>query len=108
MRSSIMSQTVHITAVVTVPAEHAAAAEAAFAACVVASRKEEACRQYVISKDIEKAGRFVANEVWASEAGFEAHLAAPHFKVLGDALAKCGAQAEIMKVQPLDEAADAA
>ena len=103
-----MSQTVHITAVVTVPAEHAAAAEQAFAACVVESRKEDACRQYVISRDIEKAGRFVANEVWASEAGFEAHLVAPHFKVLGDALAKCGAQAEIMKVQPLDEAADAA
>ncbi|AQS91762.1 MULTISPECIES: putative quinol monooxygenase [Gluconobacter] len=103
-----MSQTVHITAVVTVAAEHAAAAEQAFAACVVSSRKEEACRQYVISRDTEKAGRFVANEIWASEAGFEAHLASPHFKVLGEVLAKCGAQAEIMKVQPLDESADAA
>ncbi|MQR99247.1 putative quinol monooxygenase [Gluconobacter aidae] len=102
-----MSQTVHITAVVTVSAEHAVAAERAFAACVVASRKEEACLQYVVSRDVEKAGRFVANEIWTSEAGFQAHLASPHFKVLGDVLAKCGAQAEVMKIRPLDEAADA-
>ncbi|MBF0877783.1 antibiotic biosynthesis monooxygenase [Gluconobacter cerevisiae] len=102
-----MSQTVHITAVITVAADHVAAAEYAFAACIVSSRKEEACRQYVISRDTEKAGRFVATEVWTSEAAFAAHLASPHFKALGEALGKLGAEIDIMKVQPLDEAADA-
>ncbi|GBR30174.1 MULTISPECIES: putative quinol monooxygenase [Gluconobacter] len=102
-----MSQTVHITAVVTVAADHAAAAEHAFAACIVSSRKEEACRQYVVSRDIEKTGRLVVSEVWTSEAGFEAHLASPHFKALGEALGKLDAQLDIMKVRPLDEAADA-
>lgn len=96
-----MSEAVHIIAVITVPVSHTAQAEAACRRCIAPSRQEGACQRYNISRDLEKPGRFVADEIWASPAGFEAHLASPHFQALAGILHSLGAELDIMKVQPL-------
>ena len=103
-----MSEVTYVVAIVTVAPEHAHTAEAELARCMVASRKEAPCQHYVVNRDLEKPGRFTTDERWDTPAAFDAHLATPHFNVLAKAMGALGAEVTIMKVRPLDAAADAA
>ncbi|WP_245528470.1 putative quinol monooxygenase [Gluconobacter morbifer] len=102
-----MSHLTSIVAVVSVSAEHAATVEQEFVRCTVASRQEEACKRYVVSRDLEKEGRFTAQEEWASREGFEEHLQTPHFRALARLLEKLGAKVDVLRVRPLDDITDA-
>ncbi|QDH15179.1 putative quinol monooxygenase [Oecophyllibacter saccharovorans] len=97
-----MSEAVHIIASIIVPAAAASEAAEACRRCIGPSRREEACRRYEIARDLEQPGHFVADEIWATPAAFEAHLASPHFQALAAALQKLGAELNIQKVQPLE------
>lgn len=96
-----MSEAVHIIALITVPAAKAEEAAAACSRCMTYSRKEAACRRYEMARDLETPGHFVADEIWATPEGLEAHVASPHFQALVATLKSLGADLKIMKVQPL-------
>lgn len=97
-----MSEAVHILALVTVAENKASVLEKAIQRCAAFSVKEEACKRYEISRDLEKVGRFTVSEIWASQAGFETHLASEHFSALVEQVENHGAQLEVLKTQPLE------
>lgn len=97
-----MSEAVHILAIVTVAADKASTIENAICRCAAFSVKEEACKRYEISRDLEKAGRFTVSEIWVSQAGFETHLASSHFSALVEQVKTYDAQLDVIKTQPLE------
>lgn len=99
-----MSETIHILALITISESKAAQLEKAVQACAGHSLKEKACQRYEISRDAEKKGRFTVSEIWASQAGFEAHLASDHFVALASYVEEHGAVLEVIRQQPLQPA----
>ncbi|MCT6812961.1 putative quinol monooxygenase [Bombella apis] len=99
-----MSESIHILALVTIAEEKAAQLEKAVQVCAGHSLKEEACQRYEISRDAEKKGRFMVSEIWASEDGFETHLASKHFGALAGFIKEHGAELEVIRQQPLHPA----
>ncbi|UMM64084.1 hypothetical protein DM15PD_10670 [Aristophania vespae] len=97
-----MSEPVYLTAIIEVAPQHADQADRAMQDCIAHSRKEKACQRYFIYRDLEKPGRFVANEIWASSEGLDAHSASPHFQALIATLKTLSAKIEIMKVSPIE------
>ena len=47
---------------------------------VIDSRKEEACLQYDLLQSSEDKNTFIFNEIWASQAGLDAHNEQPYLK----------------------------
>ncbi|MDF7673318.1 antibiotic biosynthesis monooxygenase [Acetobacteraceae bacterium ESL0709] len=97
-----MSGPVYLTAILTVPSQGAAELEQEIKHCVVQAREEPACQHYSFYGDIEKPGRFIANEVWASQVGLEAHNASPHLQALVATLKRLGGDIEVIKVSPIE------
>lgn len=97
-----MSDAIHILAIVTTDADKAPALEQAVQRCAAFSLKEEACKRYEISRDLEKVGRFTVSEIWASQSGFETHLASAHFGELVEQVKAQDAQLDVLKTQPLE------
>ena len=106
LKDLMMSHSACVVAILTVSADRARDLELELVRCTVASRKEEGCQRYVISRDMETAGRFTAEERWASTAAFEQHLETPHFRALAGLLDRLDATVQLMRVEPLDEISD--
>lgn len=99
-----MNEAIHILALITIPEGKAAQLEKKVQSCAAHSLKEEACQRYEISRDAEKKGRFTVSEIWASQAGFETHLASDHFVELASYAEEHGAVLEVIRQQPLQPA----
>nr|WP_249206768.1 putative quinol monooxygenase [Gluconobacter cerinus] len=104
---NIVSHAACVVAILTVSSDQARELELELVRCIVASRSEEGCQRYVISRDQDHAGRFTAEERWASTEAFEQHLETPHFRSLAALLDRLDASVQLMKVTPLDEISDA-
>jgi quinol monooxygenase YgiN len=53
-------------------------ARSVMAAMIVASRAEDGCIDYVYAEDVLDRGLIHVKELWADEAAFARHVAAPH------------------------------
>jgi len=65
-------------------------AMAAAIAMMQETRREEGCRSYVFSADLEDAGRFHIFEEWESQEALDAHFASPHMAAFQGTVAKLG------------------
>ncbi|MCX5614492.1 putative quinol monooxygenase [Bombella saccharophila] len=99
-----MSEAVHILALATIAKGKAAELEKVVQECAKHSLQEKACKRYEISRDAENEGRFTVSEIWASQEGFEAHLATDHFGALADFAKEHGAELEVIRQVPLHPA----
>lgn len=99
-----MSEAIHILAIATISENKADQLEKVVQVCAAHSLKEKACKRYEISRDAEKKGRFTVSEIWASQAGFEEHLASEHFGKLASFAREHGAVLEVIRQQPLQPA----
>ena len=55
-------------------------------ACVVPSRAEAGCREYILHVDQADPGRFVFVERWINQAAIEHHRNTEHYRVMGAAI----------------------
>lgn len=91
-----------VVATLVVKPEHRAEVIAALTPLVAASRAEAGCRRYLPHEDAADAARLVVVEEWESDAALEQHLAAPHFKSFGAAIAGKVESVDIRRLRPLD------
>lgn len=63
---------------------------AAAVAMMRETRKEEGCRSYVFSADLEDVGCFHLFEEWESQEALDAHFASPHMAAFQGTVAKLG------------------
>lgn len=99
-----MRGTVNIAAIIEGHPEQAAKIEEALRQCMGPSRAEAACQRYIVARDLEKQGRFVIDEGWASETGFQEHLQTHHFLVLADTLKTMGVAIQVSRLAPVGPA----
>jgi len=81
--------------------EAAMEVELAVVRSVAASRKEEGCQYYVAHRDVDRVGRFVLIERWASVSMLEAHGERAHTRDFVSALRKLGAEVRVTRLEPM-------
>lgn len=80
-----MSEEIAVVAVAQARSGAEAEVEAAIAPCVIATRREAGCRLYSVHNDLDRPGRFVFIERWASRDALAAHEKEPHFLAMAAA-----------------------
>ena len=69
---------VYLIAIVKAKPEQADVLKKVLQQMVIDSRKEEACLQYDLLQSSEDKNTFIFNEIWASQAGLDAHNEQPY------------------------------
>jgi len=89
------------------PAQHEQAVSAA-AAMSEASQREPGCRNYVISQELGRPGRFRIFEEWESQSALDAHFATAHLAEFERSLGALGVRSlgaelyEVASSRPLE------
>lgn len=79
---------IYLTAIIKAKAQHRDEVLAALQNMVEQTRKEEACELYSLHQDLTDPQTFVFYEIWANQAGLDAHNEQPYIKAFGNLVAE--------------------
>ncbi|WP_248767345.1 putative quinol monooxygenase [Pseudomonas sp. MWU12-2345] len=81
-----MNHEIRVVAILRAKPGRAAELEPHLKACVVPSRAEPGCREYVLHVDQADPERFVFVERWIDQAAIEHHRKTEHYRIMGAAI----------------------